>query len=111
MNNLRESLNKALYVLRFNTHSESKKTLIELHFGQKLGTKLFVLMMAVSVDSRELSVYITRNSAGEITDHLVMSKKTIVDSKYLRGMTFTQNKKPNQYGVYGIEHKLPVYLL
>ena len=31
--NLRESLNKALYVLRFTTLSEIKKTPFELHFG------------------------------------------------------------------------------
>ena len=40
-----------------------------------------------------MSVYITRNSAGEITDHLVMSKKTINDPKYRRGMTFPQKQK------------------
>ena len=72
---LRESLNKALYVLRFTTHSEIKKTPFELHFGRKPGTKLSNLKNAISVNSKDISVYITRNSAGEITDHLVMSKK------------------------------------
>ena len=37
--NLRESLNKALYVLRFTIHSETKKTPFELHFGREPGTK------------------------------------------------------------------------
>ena len=38
--NLRESLNKALYVLGFTTHSKIKKTPFELHFGREPGTKL-----------------------------------------------------------------------
>ena len=36
----------------------------------------------------------TRNSAGQITDHLVMSKKKTAEPKYKRGMTFSQTKKP-----------------
>ena len=31
---------------------------------------------------------------GEITDHLVMSKKKANEPKYRRGMTFSQTKKP-----------------
>ena len=93
--NLRESLKKALYVLRFTTHTEMKKTPFEQHFGRKPRTKLSNLKNAIAVDSKELSVYITRNSTGEITDHLVMSKKKNNDPNYRRGMTFTQNKKPS----------------
>ena len=93
--NLLESLNKALYVLRFTIHSETKKTPFELHFGREPGTKLSKLKNAISVDSKDLSVYITRNSAGEITDHLVMSKKKINDPKYRSGMTFTQKQEPS----------------
>ena len=93
--NLRESLNKALYVLRFTIRSEREKTPFELHFGREPGTKLSNLKNAISVDSKDLSVYITRNSAGEITDHLVMSKKKTNDPKYRRGMTFTQKQKPS----------------
>ena len=87
--NLRESLNKALFVLRFTTHSEIKKTTFELHFGREPGTKLSNLKNSISVNSKDLSIYITRNSVDEITDHLVMSKKKTNDPKYRRGMTFT----------------------
>ena len=90
--NLRESLNKALCVLRFTIHSETKKTSFDLHFGREPGTKSSNLKIANSVDSKDLSVFITRNSAGEITDHLVMSKN---DPKYRRGMTFTKKQKPS----------------
>ena len=91
---LRESVNRALYVLRFTIHSETKKTPFEIHLGREPRTKLSNLKNAVSVDSKDLSVYITRNSAGEITDHLVMSKKKTVDPNFRRGMTFQQTKKP-----------------
>ena len=49
-----------------------------------------------AVDSKDLSVYITRNSTGQITDHLVMSKKKIAEPRYKRGMTFSQTKKTDQ---------------
>ena len=45
------------------------------------------------MDSKDLSVYITRNTAGEITDHLVMSKMKTVEPKFRRGMTFSHTKK------------------
>ena len=38
--NLRESVNRALYVLRFTIHSETKKTPFELQFGRTPRTKL-----------------------------------------------------------------------
>ena len=93
--NLCESFIKALYFLRFTTHAETKKTHFELHIGRKPRTKLSNPKNASSVDSIDLSVYIARNSAGELINHLVMSKKKINDPKYRRGLTFTQNRKPS----------------
>ena len=90
--NLRESINRALYVLRFTKHPETKKTPFEIQFGRAPRTRLTNLKKAVSVDSKVLSVYITRNTAGEITDHLVMSKKKTVEPKFRRGMSFSQTK-------------------
>ena len=92
--NLRESINRALYVLRFTKHSETKKTPFEIQFGRAPRTRLTNLKNAVSVDSKDLSVYITQDRAGEITDHLVMSKKKTVEPKFRQGMTFSQTKKP-----------------
>ena len=92
--NLRESINRALYVLRFTKHSETKKTPFEIQFGRAPRTRLINLKHAVSVDSKDLSVYITRKTAREITDNLVMSKKKTVEPKFRRGMTFSQTKKP-----------------
>ena len=56
------------------------------------GTKLSNLKNTTSVDSKDLSVYITRHSAGEITDHLVMSKKKSNDPKYRRGWLSPKTK-------------------
>ena len=69
-----------------------KKIPIELRFGRKPGTKLSNLKNTVSVHSKELSVETPKNSAREITDHLVVSTKKMTDFKYRIGMTFTQNK-------------------
>ena len=92
--NLRESVNRALYVLGITVHSETKKSPFEIHFGRAPRTRLSNLKNAVSVDSKDLSVYITRNSTGEVTDHLVMSKKKTGEPKFRQGMTFQQTKKP-----------------
>ena len=81
-------------ICRFTVHSETKRTPFELHFGRTPRIKLSNLRNSISVDSKDLSVYITRNSAGEITEHLVMSKKKMAEPKYKRGMTFSQPKKP-----------------
>ena len=89
---LRERVNRALYVLRFTIHSETKKISFESHFGCTPRTILSNRKQSVSVDSKDLSVYIIRNSAGEIADHLVKSKKKTVEPKFRRGMTFSQTK-------------------
>ena len=51
---LRESVNRALHVLKFTTHSETKKTPFEIHFGRKLRTKLSNLKNSVVVDLKVL---------------------------------------------------------
>ena len=74
--NLRKSRHAGGFVLAPIYHPfRDKETTLELQFGGKPGTNLSNLKNAVLVDSEELSVYITHNSTGEITDHLVMSKK------------------------------------
>ena len=92
--NLRDSLDKALHLLRFTIHSEIQKTPFDLYIGQKPRSKLTNLKNAFSADAQDLSVYITRSSTGEITDHLVMSKKKANEPKYRRGMTFSRTRRP-----------------
>ena len=74
---------------------QEQKTPFEMHFGRKPGTKLSNLINAILVDSKDLSVDITCNSSGEITDHLVMSMKKNNYPKYWRLLTFTQRQKPS----------------
>ena len=46
-------------------------------------------------NTKDLSVYIIRTTAGEITKHRVMSKKKTVEPKFRQTeMTFSQTKKP-----------------
>ena len=91
--NLRDSQDKALHVLRFTIHSEIQETPFELYFGRKPKTKLTNLKNGILAHSKDLSVYITRSSTGEITNHLVLLKKKTNDPKYRREMTFSQTTK------------------
>ena len=80
-------------MLRFTVQSETKKTLFEIHCGREPRTKLSNLKNAVSVDSKDLSVYFTKFGGGNNGLPSNVQKKT-VDSKYKREMTFQQTKKP-----------------
>ena len=78
---LKSSLDRALKVLRFTKKNGSDKSPFELHFGRKpntelnlLASKMFNGRKDVSVEGK-LPVYITRNSDGQITDHIVMAKR------------------------------------
>ena len=90
---LRESVNRALYVLRFTIHSETKKTPFEIHFGREPRTKSSNLKMLFQ-QTQKSSRSTLPETRQEKTDHLVMSKKKTVYPKYKRGMTFQQTKKP-----------------
>ena len=72
--NLRNSLDKALYVLRFTTHSKLQKTPFELHFGRKPRTQLTKLKKSISADSEDLSVYINRSSVYKLLTLLFLRK-------------------------------------
>ena len=98
--NLRESINRALYVPRFTIHSETKKTPFKSHIGRAPRSRISNLKNSVSVDSKDLSVYITRNSAGEITDHLVISKKNDSGTEVQTRHDSLADKKIDQFGKY-----------
>ena len=52
------------------------------------------------MDSKDLSVYITRITAGEITDHLVMSKTKTLKPKFRGEWPSPKIKNTDQYGKY-----------
>ena len=70
----RDNLPKSLCVLITTIDSETEGTRFELQFDRKPNTRLTYLTNAVSVDSKVFLVYITRNSEGQKTHHIVMSK-------------------------------------
>ena len=61
-----------------------KKTRFELHFERNPRSDVSNLKNPVRLIKKNLSFYITRTSAVEITDHLVMSRKKTNDLKYRR---------------------------
>ena len=84
---LTESINRALYVMRFTVHTGKGKTPFELHHGRKPRTKLINFSnkqnsllsnwetLCNLENPERLPVYITRDSRGNISDYLVMAKR------------------------------------
>ena len=81
-NNLTESVNRALKVMRITIHTGLKKTPFELHHGRKPGTELtktikFIrcLKQSVSAPNRpKIPIYVGRDTDGKITNHMVMAR-------------------------------------
>ena len=69
-------------------HSEIKKTPVESRFGREPRTKLSNLKNAIQVDSKDLSVYITRNSAEKR-----QCQRKDNRAKIQTGKDFSQTKK------------------
>ena len=85
-NNLTESVNRALKVMRFRIHTGLKKT-FELHHGRKPRTELTNIIkdgksflsnwseLSVSAPNRpKIPIYVGRDADGEITNHMVMAR-------------------------------------
>ena len=86
-NNLTESVNRALKVMRFTIHTGLKKTPFELHHGRKPRTELTNIIkdgksflsnwseLSVSAPNRpKIPIYVGRDADGEITNHMVMAR-------------------------------------
>ena len=86
-NNLTESVNRALKVMRFTIHTGLKKTPFELHHGRKPRTELTNIIkdgksflsnwseLSVSAPNRpKIPMYVGRDADGEITNHMVMAR-------------------------------------
>ena len=86
-NGLEESLNRALWVMRFTVHTNRKMTPFEMHFGRKprtvltntLDTRQTLLSnwndICISENPTKLPVYTMRDKNGNLTDHIVMARK------------------------------------
>ena len=86
-NNLTESVNRALKVMRFTIHTGLKKTPFELHHDRKPRTELTNIIkdgksflsnwseLSVSAPNRpKIPIYVGRDADGEITNHMVMAR-------------------------------------
>ena len=86
-NNLTESVNRALKVMRFTIHTGLKKTPFELHHGRKPRTELTNIKkdgkqflsnwseLSVSAPNRpKIPIYVGRDADGEITNHMAMAR-------------------------------------
>ena len=87
-NNLTESVNRALRVMRFTIHTGLKKTPFELHHGRKPRTELTNVIkdgkslsnwseLSISAPNHpKLPIYVGRDADGENTNHMVMARTT-----------------------------------
>ena len=95
--NLRESVNRGLYVIRFTVHSEPKKTPFELHFGRKPRTKLSNLKKSIPVDSKDLYYpKLSRTNHGPFGNVKEKDDRT----KIQRRDDIFANKESEQFGKY-----------
>ena len=87
-NNLHESVNRALRVIRSTIHTGLKKTPFELHHGRKPRTELTNMIkngksflsnwseLSISAPNRpKIPINVGRDADGEITNHMVMARK------------------------------------
>ena len=104
-NNLTESVNRALRVMRFTIHTGLKKTPFELHHGRKPRTELTNIIkdgksflsdwseLSISAPNRpKIPIYVGRDADGEITNHMVMAR-TKTEERQLAAETKSPKKK------------------
>ena len=104
-NNLTESVNRALIVMRFTIHTGLKKTPFELHHGRKPRTELTNIIkdgksclsdwseLSISAPNRpKIPINVGRDADGEITNHMVMAR-TKTEERQLAAETKSPKKK------------------
>ena len=85
---LTESVNRTLKIVSFTIHNGLKVSPFELHHGRKPRTELTNIIkdnksylsdwttLNVSVPHKQIPKYVARNEVGEVTDHIIMVRKT-----------------------------------
>ena len=104
-NNLTESVNRALNIMRFTIHTGLKKTPFELHHGRKPRTELTNTKkdgksflsdwseLSVSAPNRpKIPICVGRDADGEITNHMVMTR-TKTGKRQLASDSKSQKKR------------------
>ena len=104
-NNLTESVNRALRVMRFTIHTGLKKTPFELHHGRKPRTELTNIIkdgksflsdwseLSISAPNRpKIPINVGRDADGEITNHMKMAR-TKTEERQLAAETKSPKEK------------------
>ena len=104
--NLTESVNRALRVMRFTVHTGLKKTPFELHHGRKPRTELTNIVkdgktflsdwseLSISAPIRpKIPIYVGRDGEGETTNHIIMARNKTEERNLAEGLK--QPKKKN----------------
>ena len=109
-NNLTESVNRSLRVMRFTVHTELKKTPFELHHGRKPRTELTNIVKdgktylsdwsepSISAPIRpKIPIYVGRDADGEITNHIVMARTKTEEKQQSEGPKSPKKKNSVRY--------------
>ena len=108
--NLTESVNRALRVMRFTVHTGLKKTPFELHHGRKPRTELTNIVkdgktylsdwseLSVLAPTRpKILIYVGRDADGEITNHIVMARTKAEEKQIAEGVKSRKKKNSVSY--------------
>ena len=103
--NLTESVNRALRVMRFTVHTGLNKTPFELHHGRKPRTELTNIVkdsktylsdwseLSVLAPTRpKIPIYVGRDADGEITNHIVMARTKAEEKQIAEGVKSPKKK-------------------
>ena len=117
-NELNESINRALRVMRFTIHTGLKRTPFELHHGRKPRTELTNIVkdgktylsdwseMSISAPNKpKIPIYVGRDADGEITNHIIMSKTKAEEKQANEGPKSPKKKNSVSYPFKFVEKK------
>ena len=107
--NLTESVNRALRVMRFTVHTGLGKTPFELHHGRKPRTELTNIVkdgktylsdwseLSVLAPKRpKIPIYVGRDADGEITNHIVMARTKAGEKQTVEGTKSSKKKNSTE---------------
>ena len=108
--NLTESVNRTLRVMRFTVHTGLKKTPFELHHGRKPRTELTNIVkdgktylsdwseLSVLAPTRpKIPIYIGGDADGEIKNHIVMARTKAEEKQTAEGTKSPKKKNSVSY--------------
>ena len=117
-NNLTESVNRALKVMRFTIHTGLRKTPFELHHGRKTRTELtnvtkdgksflsdWLELSILASNKPKIPIYVGRDAEGEVTNHMVMARTKTEERQLASQMKSPKKKIPVRYPLNFVEKR------